>query len=564
MVTIVVLIFFGLTTSSAADGFPTVVKTKYGKVMGFEDANDTIAWKGIPFAKPPLGKLRWKAPVGPDTWSGVRQATEFCDACPQYVQVLGQPNVFSFAGSEDCLYLNVWRPDSEETDLPVYFWIHGGGNSTGASSVKTYDGAYLANQSNLVVVSINYRLGPLGWFTHPALRKGKGKSLSNSGNFGTLDIIKALKWVKGNIEAFGGDRKNITIAGESAGGTNVLSLIVSPLAGKHKLFHKAISQSGPFTEIGDTITISEVDAGELHANQVIRNLLINDGAEEGEAQNMLDGMTDKEIRNYLAEKSAKDIFGTYEPGAGGMITFPYCFKDGTVIHKDGTRALGDPEEYNQVPMILGSNKEEHKLFMAGSYPTFELGYYSYYNNYYFYPNNGFYLSYDSFYQGYAENTTNSWWKPICVDNIATIAADPSKPDIYVYRFDYGAYSYINYLDGDTVYPLPFGYNAWPVDSTWQTKPALRFGAGHALDIPFFMGNYFYYNLEGLIFRTDNRISWEALTHDMMAYVKNFAYTGDPNGLGLEEWEPWSNEEGGPKRILLDADLNGADIVMIYE
>jgi len=148
-------------------------------------------------------------------------------------------------GSEDCLYLNVWRPDTTEENLPVFVWIHGGGNSIGTGSQPGYNGANFADRNNAVYVSINYRLGPMGWFTHPALREDEIEcavddmaclkeamaiAINNSGNFGTLDIIKSLEWIKKNIKAFGGDKHNVTIAGESAGAHNVLSLLLSPLA----------------------------------------------------------------------------------------------------------------------------------------------------------------------------------------------------------------------------------------------------------------------------------------------------------------------------------------------
>ena len=158
------------------------VQTLYGPVVGFEDGADAWVWKAIPYAQPPVAKLRWRAPIDPDPWSRPRAETEFCSECPQY-DIGG--DVF---GDEDCLYLNVWRPQSDETGLPVYFWIHGGGNSGGSASNDAYNGANIASRSDLVVVTVNYRLGPLGWFTHPSLRSGEGDhELDDSGNYGTLD-----------------------------------------------------------------------------------------------------------------------------------------------------------------------------------------------------------------------------------------------------------------------------------------------------------------------------------------------------------------------------------------
>jgi len=261
----------------------TFVDTSYGTVKGFADDANTWAWKGIPFARPPVGDLRWMAPEDPESWEGVRQADEFCDWCPQYfVEDAGPPpSIPIITGSEDCLYVNIWRPQSEEKNLPVYFWIHGGGNSIGTAAMTIYDGSKMASNSNLIVVTTNYRLGPLGWFTHPALRNGD--EMNDSGNYGTLDIIMALKWVRENIEAFGGDPDNVTIAGESAGAQNVHSLLLSPLA--TGLFHKAIAQSGgPWTD--------SVEDGDASADEVIDELMAIDGISR-------DGMNDNQIVDYL-------------------------------------------------------------------------------------------------------------------------------------------------------------------------------------------------------------------------------------------------------------------------
>ena len=215
-----------------------LTQTRSGPVMGVEGKGETWVWKAIPFAKPPVGALRWKAPRDPDPWTDAREESEYCKPCAQYFFV----GTLTY-GSEDCLYLNVWRPRTSETNLPVYFWIHGGGNTLGTASSDDYNGANLADRSNLVVVTVNYRVGPFGWFTHPALREGApGSELDDSGNYGTLDLVKALHWVRDNIEDFGGDPERVMIAGESAGAFNVLSLLVSPLA--EGLFHRAMSESG--------------------------------------------------------------------------------------------------------------------------------------------------------------------------------------------------------------------------------------------------------------------------------------------------------------------------------
>jgi para-nitrobenzyl esterase len=203
-----------------------VVQTRFGLVQGFADADTTLVWKAIPYARPPTGDLRWRAPQDPEPWAGIRAPRSFHAGCTQFSPVFKG----SITGSEDCLYLNVWRQQGTETGLPVYVWIHGGGNSIGsATMVPDYYGNRIAARSHVVFVSLNYRLGPFGWFTHPALRDGASAE-DASGNYGTLDIIQALKWIQQNIEAFGGDPHSVTITGESAGGHNVLSLLIAPPA----------------------------------------------------------------------------------------------------------------------------------------------------------------------------------------------------------------------------------------------------------------------------------------------------------------------------------------------
>jgi para-nitrobenzyl esterase len=506
-----------------------VVTTEYGDVKGFEDDSNTWVWKAIPFARPPVGELRWKAAQNPDAWSGIREETEFCNICPQFLlgeNLAGMDQTVTtvqVVGNEDCLYLNIWRPQSEETHLPVYLWIHGGGNSVGtASDDQFYPGDILANKSNLVVVTIQYRLGPLGWFTHPALRNN-GNSLDDSGNYGTLDMIKALEWVRDNISAFGGDPNNVTIAGESAGAIDVLSLMISPLASG--LFHRGIAQSGILLPVS-------VAEGDSYANSVIETLLVNDGTPESQAQAVREDIPDTEIEEFLLSKTTEEFFAALTPGIFGMITYPNIFMDGTVIHEDGADALNDPASYNQVPVILGTNLEEQKLFLFFMIEQ---------------P-----IKYPFAYQAFTR-VTSDLWKVGGVDSLATMmSAHGSQPAVYAYQFLYGAYRM-------------FGYNAWPKDVN-GINYALGIGASHTLEIPFFWGSHYWFVFNDLIFREDNRLGREALSDAMMAYVAQFARTGNPNGTGssLTEWTPWSNTEDASKRILFDANDTDAIIEMSTE
>ncbi len=496
-----------------------IVHTHCGPVKGFHDENNTWVWKAIPFAKPPVGELRWKAPQEPEPWEAIRAETEFCERCSQPDPISGK-----IVGSEDCLYLNVWRPQTEETDLPVYVWIHGGGNSIGSAVDEMYWGANLASKSKVVYVSMNYRLGPLGWFTHPALRTGDKED--DSGNYGTLDIIQALKWVHSNIEGFGGDPHNVTIAGESAGGINTLSLLLSPLA--HGLFHKAISQSG--AAVGMPVKV-----GEESAKQVILKLLLNDAVvtDEAEAVKHLESMSNAEIAAYARSKSYGELHACYETGSLGfsLLTFPFLFTDGTVIVADGVDAFETGTYPNKVPIILGTNKDEMKLFL--------------------YFNPAFPDKDGELYQAVAKYTSDLW-KVAGADGLASkVSSHSDQPDVYVYQFLWGSVK----DTGESVLPDPFGSHL---------------GAFHSLDVSFFLGND--YGIEdalamaGIAIDTkQNRPGRLALQDAITSYVAQFVRTGDPAtgrpGSNLPRWSSWSNNEGEAKCILLNARYDAIDIRM---
>ena len=483
---------------------------RFGTLKGFAGKADTWVWKKVPFARPPLGPLRWKAPRDPDAWEGTRAETRFSKVCTQYF-----PVGTSMVGEEDCLYLNVWRPQTTETDLPVYFWIHGGGNSIGSAwVVEDYNGANLANRSNVVVVTTNYRLGPMGWFTHPALRSDRaGEQEDDSGNYGTLDIIKALEWVKDNIKAFGGNPENVTITGESAGGRNVQSLLISPPA--EGMFHKAMSQSGGPGS-------SSHERGDARAREVILTLLVKDGtaADPEAAETYLNGMSEEEVAAYLRSKTARDVLGCYSPNFGGMISFPNLFQDGTVIPASGFDTFETGEYPNKVPVILGSNKEERKLFLFAS---------------------TYFSGKDELYQVVASYSSDVW-KATGVDQVArNLRSHPDQPSVYAYQFLWGAGG----DTGESVIPDPWGF---------------KLGACHTLEIPFFFGNdSINVVMQLLVFTEENRPGREALSGAMMAYLARFVRTGDPNepGSGLPIWNPWSNEAGADKSILFDVDHSQA-------
>ena len=504
-------------------------QTTEGLVIGaLHRATDTLSWKGIPYAKPPMGDLRWKAPVAPDKRSAPLRAVQFCEICPQFIDHDNNPATPQvIRGNEDCLYLNIWRPRTKAVDLPVYVWIHGGGNSIQWPLVSDTDVSLFANRTGMVVVTLNYRLGPLGFFNHPALKSGnRGDEKTDSGNFGLLDLIQALSWIQGNIRNFGGNPGNVTIAGESAGGENVISLMASPLA--KGLFHRAIIESG-------VIRASTPATGMEHADRVIARMLVHDGSAGDEKAGLarLKQMSKKETEAYLRSKSAQDLLNTYPDGpTRGMFRFPVTFKDGSVMPVDLYRAFKSGN-YNKVPVLTGTNKEEVKLFLMSD-PLFAVGI-----------KDGTLFKDPAKAELYdlAARYQSDGWKVMSVDHFARILrSNADQPSVYAYHFLWGAGGMKK-----SVEPFP---------------ASLLIGASHTLEIDFVFGTEAV-ALGNWTFSPKNRPGRVALSKAMMDYWSQFARIGDPNrpGSGLPVWSPWSNSEGAPKSLLLDADFNGSKIDM---
>lgn len=492
----------GLPVSRSWSGSP-LVATRFGTVQGLEDADRTWVWKAVPYARPPLGELRWRAPQDPVAMENVRRETSFNGGCTAFSEVIPGRIV----GSEDCLYLNVWRPRDGETGLPVYVWIHGGGNSTGSSTrVSDYYGNRIAARSRVVFVSVDYRLGPFGWFTHPALREGASRE-DDSGNFGTLDIIQALKWIRGNIEAFGGDPDLVTVTGESAGGIDVLSLLISPAA--RGLFQQAMSQSGAAL----TRSVEEADAS---SQRVLERLLLEDGKARtaAAAAEVAGRMSPGAIRAYLRSKSDRRILSLYHVFGMGMIENPAILRDGAVIPLQGYDVLKTGDYPNKVPVILGSNADELKIFLRfGSRIPWQ----------------------SDLYQA-ASRYGSARWKVSGVDEVARrLVGNDDQPRVYAYQFRWGT------LDAHGKSPLP---NMW----------GSELGAFHSLDIPFFLGHDTALGVfQVLLFSWQNEPGRKALSAAMMRYLARFARTGDPNPPdgSLPVWAPWSRAPGGPRYITFD-------------
>ena len=351
-----------------------------GPVVGFVDANGAHEWLGLPFAAPPVGDLRWKAPRPPQPWTDVRQALAIGNMCVQFPSLLSGAarNSKSAApvGHEDCLYLNIFAPPFAPGSVPiadkvrpVMFWIHGGGNSIGHGG--SYNGSRLVTQHGVVVVTINYRLGPFGWFAHPALRSDTATAEDNSGNYGLLDSIAALHWVRDNISVFGGDPNNITIFGESAGGADVLALLASPLA--KGLFQRAIVESGGMfirsRSVAENYHDDATSPGhEFSGRESVNRLLVNEGKapNAAAAKALQNVMSNDELRTLLMNTKAADIMTLYGGGSFGMIDAPELFSDGVVLpdNVDPATVFSDPTKYNAVPVMLGTNRDEIALFMV--------------------------------------------------------------------------------------------------------------------------------------------------------------------------------------------------------
>ena len=450
--------------------------TRFGVLRGRPDDADTWSWKGIPFAAPPVGELRWRAPRDPAPWAGVRDASRFGGRAVQFNPIGG-----GISGTEDCLYLNVWRPRDAETGLPVYVWIHGGGNSLGAADmVPDYYGHRVASASRVVFVSVNYRLGPFGWLALPALREGVSAE-DDSGNFGTLDLVHALCWIRDNIAAFGGDPRTVMISGESAGGMNVLSLIASPLA--RGLFHRALVQSGV------SATTSPAKAEE-RAAAMLADLLVRDrrARDREEAAGVAAGMSDAEVRTYLRGTSARRILARYEGGSFGMADNPSLIRDGTVLPAEGYRVFGTGAYANRVPVVIGSNADEVKLFQAFNRSADWRG---------------------DLYQA-STRFGSDRWKADSVDGVARrLSAHPDQPPVFAYQFRWGALR----DDGSSVMPGRWGR---------------RLGAFHSLEIPFFLGTDTVNGVMGwFLFSRKNEPGRRALSAAMMAAIARFIRTGDP-------------------------------------
>lgn len=324
------------TVAAHADDAP-LAKTQSGPVRGVE-AGGVAVFKGIPFAAPPVGALRWMPPAAPQSWTSVRDAADYGPICTQPAR----PDGALAAGgdrpqSEDCLYLNVWAPKAAKA-APVMVWIHGGAHRVGSGEGRVYEGDAFA-RDGVVLVTLNYRLGALGYFAHPALTKAAGPK-DWLGNYGLMDQMAALAWVRKNIAAFGGDPKNVTVFGESAGGSSILALLATPAA--KGLFDKAIVESGGGWQKPGGLAVEEAKGVERMTRAGVPG---NDATLE-------------QLRAVPADKLV-DMSG----GAGGVGPFP----DGRLLTESPAEAFAAGRAID-VPLIIGSNSYEASLMRTFPLP----------------------------------------------------------------------------------------------------------------------------------------------------------------------------------------------------
>lgn len=524
-----------VSIASIANASETTLHTLYGKVAGADAGNDSWVWKGIPYAKPPVGSLRWKAPQNPDPWHGVRHSTDtFTPAIQPVMSKMWIP-ANQITGSEDCLYLNVFRPKTHAKNLPVYIWIHGGANYFGGA--HNYDGSILAGKYNMVVVVIQYKLGPLGWFYHPALNPD-GTPEDKSGNYGTLDTIQALKWVHDNIAAFGGNPKNVTVAGQSAGAGNTFSIMTSPLA--KGLFHRAMPASGVLYGSPAATCLGL-------ANANINQLLVNDGtcANLAAADAYRTAMTDAQLRSYLMGKPGYEIERARMNSRGSIDSISPCI-DGVVI-PDAPANLFASGNYNKVPIMLGTAEWEYKAFVPLYYPTHPTSTGKIWFDVYKVLD-GLLKFEDVFatdadkavYEAVAYPASHAW-----NDRIANVAKSlkAQQDNVYLWFFKWGG-----------IGSGPHGFD-------------FIIGPSHATDIPFWFG--WEHDLFGYSFIDDpnlpyyNKPGRVALQQDMMAYLRHFAATGNPNTWKLPLWGEWSDAPDALNCMSLNGTFTGAVVNMIH-
>ena len=505
-----------------------------GDLVGSNERDGTHAWRGIRYAAAPVGPLRWRAPQAPQPWAGSFEALQHGPIAPQYAGLLAPvpPSQYGqIIGDEDCLSLNVfapaWSPESVpqgSARRPVMVWIHGGANAVGTSA--TYDVARnLAAHDGVIVVTVNYRLGVLGWFTHPALQQQEGVTPEErSGNFGALDLIAALRWVQDNIAAFGGDPGCVTIFGESAGGQQVLMLLASPLAAR--LFHRAIAQS----PVCESFSLDEVVHGidsplesrRCGSLEISSRLWAAAGRVTTAAAARADLQHEDPLRvaEFLRSLTPAQLLAVHVPGSVGIYLAPRPARDGVVLPTAPLPEVFASGQWNRVPVILGSNRDEYRTFLAdkpehsrllfGKLPLLH--------------DRAAYI---------AESTALSRaWRALHVDEPAHAMLAGGHGEVWTYRFDW-----------DEAPAVPF------------VRPDILLGAAHAMEMPFVFRDS---RGEFDIFKVNtpfNRAGRQQLAQAMGGAWTSFARDGLPTLPGAMRWQRRGPQESADS-LVFDTERDG--------
>ena len=491
LLVLLVLVFF-----AGACGSPpmtTTVEVTGGTIEGVEQ-DSLFTFKGIPFAAPPVGDLRWKAPTPVEPWTGVKKADAFGPACMQASRSMGN----TAPVSEDCLYLNVWTPAKmQDEKLPVIYWIYGGGFRGGSTSTPMYDGTHFAKKG-VVMVSGAYRVGPFAFLAHPELSRESGKG---SGTYGLSDMIAGLEWVRENIHRFGGDPSNVTIFGHSAGGMAVNMLAASPVASG--LFHRAICMSG-----GSFAPLQTSD--EAVTGLGIPSLKVAES--DGEAFLEKLGVSDIKAARALSSEEIQNSLGS-GMGGGGIRFRPVA--DGYVIPSD-LYSIYQAGRFNDTPILAGHTSNELGGFGGPSKIT----------------------------AAQFEEQIQSQYGPLA-DTI--LSAYPHSTDAEAAKSS-------TEMSRDSM----FGWSTWTwarLQSEKGTGKAYAYyydhhapdadGAGHGSDVP-----YAFQTLGGGPQGEPKPEDLE-LSDMISSYWVNFAKTGDPNGSDLPEWPAFT--ENDQKVMVFDSE-----------
>jgi len=481
----------------AQNGGPQV-KTSNGIVEGVVEKSGIHSFKGIPFAAPPVGDLRWKEPQPVKNWEGVRMADKF-SASGMQLPIFGDMNFRANGMSEDCLYLNVWAPaDHGKKLLPVLVYFYGGGFVAGDGSEPRYDGERMATKG-IVAITVNYRLGIFGLFAHPELTKESPHQ--SSGNYGLMDQTAALRWVQQNIEAFGGDPKKVTIAGESAGSISVSAQMASPLA--KNLFAGAIGESGSLLGALPPVPLNKAEQSGLDfAKSVGANSLA-------------------ELRAIPADKllQAASKFGAFR--------FPMTI-DGYFFPKNPYDIYAAGEQAH-VPLLVGWNSEEmnYRMVMGGDKPTkenFEKAIKRLYGNQADTVLKLYNVNSDEDAEKVATELASDRFIAFSTWRWADLQSKTGKKPVYRYLYE-RARPPMRAEMGNASAGLAGGVQK---DSSARKMPIPK-GAVHSAEIEYAMGNL-----------SSNKVyDWTAddykVSEIMQSYFANFIKKGDPNGPGLPKW-----------------------------